>query len=615
MGVPHGQTGELRWLLVTAVPEAPDQDGRPQRAYAIVKDLTEQRRTEATLREGIELMGRLSAANVLGMVVADEERIYEANDTYLEIIGYTRDYLDAGGIAWREITPPEWADGQDDAVAQLRQFAVCRPFEKEYVHRDGHRVPVLVGAAVTRRDPLRWASYVVDLTAPQRAEQERAELLAREAGSGTRRGAEEQANGFRSCWEWVTGLPPVTVMSFSSAPPSWSCAASPIFCVVFLPDADGELCATSIAHRYPLREMHRGGPPRLPGSRGLPAPDHSGSLGDRRQPAFPRRRRADRPPYRPSAGPARDPGPAEPRALAGHTDYRRGPSARRARPLPQRGPVWLRRNGYRGGRDAGAPDGGRSGQRRDVRTRSPPWPKPCSAVVLPATLPEIAGLELAVRYLPATDGINVGGDWYDAFPLSGNRMGLAIGDVVGHNITSASIMGQVRTMLRAYAVDTADPSDVLHRANTALTQLLPDAMATAIYAVLDPVTGDLSYANAGHPPPVCISVSGSVDYLDAATGTRLGAPGDGVSPPDSGGCPPVPDSCSTPTGSSNPATETYPTVSPHSPAPCARPVAAPRTKLTTVQTVLPLAHHARTTSACWPAWPPTDPREDNSTGR
>jgi sigma-B regulation protein RsbU (phosphoserine phosphatase) len=72
-------------------------------------------------------------------------------------------------------------------------------------------------------------------------------------------------------------------------------------------------------------------------------------------------------------------------------------------------------------------------------------------------------------------------------------------DVVGHNITSASIMGQVRTMLRAYAVDTADPCDVLHRANTALTQLLPDAMATAIYAVLDPVTGDLSYANAGHP--------------------------------------------------------------------------------------------------------------------
>jgi len=148
--------------------------------------------------------------------------------------------------------------------------------------------------------------------------------------------------------------------------------------------------------------------------------------------------------------------------------------------------------------------------------------------VLPATLPEIAGLELAVRYLPATDGIKVGGDWYDAFPLSGDRMGLAIGDVAGHNITSASIMGQVRNMLRAYAVDTADPSDVLHRANTALSQLLPDAMATAIYAVLDPATGELSYANAGHPPPVCTSVTGSVDYLDDATGTMLGALGDGV---------------------------------------------------------------------------------------
>ena len=118
MGVPHGQTGELRWLLITAVPEAPDQDGRPQRAYAIFKDLTEQCRTEATHREGIELMGRLSAANVLGMVVADEERVYDANDTYLEIIGYTRHDLDAGGIAWREITPPEWAGRHDDAGAR-----------------------------------------------------------------------------------------------------------------------------------------------------------------------------------------------------------------------------------------------------------------------------------------------------------------------------------------------------------------------------------------------------------------------------------------------------------------------------------------------------------------
>ena len=524
MGAPHGQTGELRWLLVTAVPEAPDQDGRPQRAYAIVKDLTEQRRTEATLREGIELMGRLSAANVLGMVVADEERIYEANDTYLEIIGYTRHDLDAGGIAWREITPPEWADRQDDAVAQLRQFGVCRPFEKEYVHRDGHRVPVLVGAAATRRDPLRWASYVVDLTAPQRAEQERAELLAREqaAHDEAQRASERvsfllgagnlAAAGDR--YELLQRAAELVVRSIAD------------LCVVFLPDADGELCATSIAHRYPPREVTVAD---LRGYR-VPATGHltiqaawatgasqlSQGVAGRiaRQTALPLvlREILDR---------------LNPEHLLAT------PIIAGDRPL---GVLALCRSADRSGYGetdiavvetlAGRMAAGLANAETSARDHT--VAETLQRAVLPATLPEIAGLELAVRYLPATNGVNVGGDWYDAFPLSGNRMGLAIGDVVGHNITSASIMGQVRTMLRAYAVDTADPSDVLHRANTALTQLLPDAMATAIYAVLDPVTGDLSYANAGHPPPVCISVSGSVDYLDAATGTMLGAPGDRV---------------------------------------------------------------------------------------
>src|SRR6185369_8892102 len=79
--------------------------------------------------------------------------------------------------------------------------------------------------------------------------------------------------------------------------------------------------------------------------------------------------------------------------------------------------------------------------------------------VLPGALPSIARLDLAVRYLPATEGGDVGGDWYDAFPLDGNRVGLVIGDVTGHGIGSASIMGQVRSILRAYAIDHPDPGE------------------------------------------------------------------------------------------------------------------------------------------------------------
>ena len=144
--------------------------------------------------------------------------------------------------------------------------------------------------------------------------------------------------------------------------------------------------------------------------------------------------------------------------------------------------------------------------------------------VLPDTLPEIPGLDLAVRYLPGTAGVDVGGDWYDAFPLDGGRVGLVIGDVVGHNVGSASIMGQMRHLLRAYAVDRMEPADVLRRTALAQARLLPDTLATVVYAVLDPATGELSYANAGHPPPVWASASGQAGYLDDAHGVMLGVP-------------------------------------------------------------------------------------------
>ena len=144
--------------------------------------------------------------------------------------------------------------------------------------------------------------------------------------------------------------------------------------------------------------------------------------------------------------------------------------------------------------------------------------------VLPDTLPAIPGLDLAVRYLPGTADVDVGGDWYDAFPLDGGRIGLVIGDVVGHNICSASIMGQMRHLLRAYALDAPDPGDVLRRTARAQARLLPDALATVVYAVLDPASGELAYANAGHPPPVQAAAPGPASFLDDASGVMIGAP-------------------------------------------------------------------------------------------
>jgi serine phosphatase RsbU (regulator of sigma subunit) len=108
---------------------------------------------------------------------------------------------------------------------------------------------------------------------------------------------------------------------------------------------------------------------------------------------------------------------------------------------------------------------------------------------------------------------------------------LVIGDVAGHSIHSASIMGQVRGLLRGYAIDGTSPDDVLRRANMALSKLLPEAVATAFYGVLDPVTGDLDYASAGHPPPLCATKDGHAEYLDSPAGVMLGASADSLFAP------------------------------------------------------------------------------------
>ncbi|MEU0335625.1 PP2C family protein-serine/threonine phosphatase [Streptomyces sp. NPDC006193] len=142
--------------------------------------------------------------------------------------------------------------------------------------------------------------------------------------------------------------------------------------------------------------------------------------------------------------------------------------------------------------------------------------------MLPRDLPTAPGLHLAVRYAPANLGLNVGGDWYDAFVMPDGRIGLSIGDVQGHNIEAAAFMGQVRAALRALASVTGDPGELLARTNDLLLSLGSDLFATCTFLRLDLATGVLESARAGHIPYVWATADGKSGVVDDEGGPPLG---------------------------------------------------------------------------------------------
>ncbi|OEV10866.1 serine/threonine protein phosphatase, partial [Streptomyces nanshensis] len=145
--------------------------------------------------------------------------------------------------------------------------------------------------------------------------------------------------------------------------------------------------------------------------------------------------------------------------------------------------------------------------------------------MLPDELPQPTGVTLASRYLPAAETARVGGDWYDAIPLPGSRVALVVGDVMGHSMTSAAIMGQLRTTAQTLAGLDLPPQEVLHHLDEQAQRLGSDRMATCLYAVYDPVAHRIVVANAGHPPPVLLHRSGRAEVLRIPAGAPIGVGG------------------------------------------------------------------------------------------
>ncbi|MEW2287729.1 SpoIIE family protein phosphatase [Streptomyces sp. NPDC047841] len=146
--------------------------------------------------------------------------------------------------------------------------------------------------------------------------------------------------------------------------------------------------------------------------------------------------------------------------------------------------------------------------------------------MLPQVTPRMPGCDIATRYLPGTRLGRIGGDWFDTIKLPGSRTALVVGDVMGHGLNSAAMMGQLRTAVQTMAAMETPPAQLLRNLDDLARRLGDTYLATCLYAVYDPIRGELTLANAGHIPPVLVRAEdGSSELLELPTGAPIGVGG------------------------------------------------------------------------------------------
>ncbi|MGW0841234.1 SpoIIE family protein phosphatase [Streptomyces sp. NPDC002787] len=143
--------------------------------------------------------------------------------------------------------------------------------------------------------------------------------------------------------------------------------------------------------------------------------------------------------------------------------------------------------------------------------------------LLPQQLPDVPACTAAARYLPAGQGMDVGGDWYDVIPLSAGRVALVVGDVMGHGLSEAATMGRLRTAVKTLADLELPPDEIMGHLNDIVSGLGQDSYATCLYALYDSTTGICTIARAGHPPPAVVRPDGTVRFPGMSPNPPLGA--------------------------------------------------------------------------------------------
>ncbi|MBE9205276.1 PAS domain-containing protein [Nostoc sp. LEGE 06077] len=141
-----------------------DEDGQIVRVVGAITDITQRKQAEDELRQRETQLRRLVEANIIGIMFSTPDKITEANDAFLDMLGYSREELLAGKIRREEITPPEYGDRDRQKIRELLTDGVCTPYEKEYIRKDNSRVPILIGGALVEQQPAYWVCFILDLT-------------------------------------------------------------------------------------------------------------------------------------------------------------------------------------------------------------------------------------------------------------------------------------------------------------------------------------------------------------------------------------------------------------------------------------------------------------------
>ena len=167
----NDQTGEYRWFLTRAYPVC-DDAGQIVKWFGTNTDIDKQKRTEEALRTSRKQVQTLMASNIIGIFIAEEEEIIEANDTFLRMMGYSRDDLQQRRLNWMQMTVPDYIAITEQSHEQLNLHEYVAPYEKEYIGKDGSRLPVLVGGVMTQSGPpLQSICFVLDNSARKALEQ------------------------------------------------------------------------------------------------------------------------------------------------------------------------------------------------------------------------------------------------------------------------------------------------------------------------------------------------------------------------------------------------------------------------------------------------------------